>query len=324
MRAGGRGLSAWTPALAARLAVRWFLTPLHRPRPAAELALLGAARARPVRLPDGTRIETWRWGRGPVALLVHGWGGRGGQLGALVEPLVARGFAVVTFDAPGHGASPARPVTVPEMAAALSAVAAEHGPVSALITHSAGAVVAARALEEGLAASVAVFLAPAASLLDATARFTAAVGLSPAASAALRARLERRAGLPWAAFDVPALAPARRVPLLVVHDRADREVPCAGAHAIAAAWPGARLVLTEGLGHWRLLRDPEVIAAALDFVAATVPGRPAGREAWPTRPAAQPAEAPVDVWAETGLVRHVDRLLARKPAPVPPGRPAAA
>jgi pimeloyl-ACP methyl ester carboxylesterase len=300
--------------VAARLAARWFLTPPHRPRPAAELALLEAARARPVRLPDGTRIETWRWGRGPVALLVHGWGGRGGQLSALVEPLVARGFAVVAFDAPGHGTSPARPVTVPEMAAALRAVAADHGPISALIAHSAGAVVATRAFEEGLAASVAVFVAPAASLHAATARFTAAVGLAPAASAALRARLEQRAGLPWSAFDVPALAPARRVPLLVVHDRADREVPCADAHAIAAAWPGARLVLTEGLGHWRLLRDPEVIAAALDFVAATVPGRPAG-PAWPAnQPPVPRVEAPVDVWAEAGLTRHVDRLLARKDA----------
>jgi len=41
-------------------------------------------------------------------LLVHGWGGRGAQLASFVEPLVARGFSVLTFDAPGHGASAAR------------------------------------------------------------------------------------------------------------------------------------------------------------------------------------------------------------------------
>jgi len=31
------------------------------------------------------------WGKGPTVMLVHGWSGRGAQLGELVEPLVAAG-----------------------------------------------------------------------------------------------------------------------------------------------------------------------------------------------------------------------------------------
>jgi hypothetical protein len=38
--------------------------------------------------------------------------------------------------------------------------------------------------------------------------------------------------------------------------------------AIAAAWPGAELVTTEGLGHRRILRDPAVVARVTDFLAA--------------------------------------------------------
>jgi hypothetical protein len=38
--------------------------------------------------------------------------------------------------------------------------------------------------------------------------------------------------------------------------------------AIAAAWPGARLHVTSGLGHRRLLRDPNVIAEVVEFVTA--------------------------------------------------------
>ena len=56
----------------------------------------GSSRAR-ARLPSGSagrRIATWTWGAGPRILLVHGWGGRGGQMGAFVEPLVAQGFSV--------------------------------------------------------------------------------------------------------------------------------------------------------------------------------------------------------------------------------------
>ena len=35
---------------------------------------------------------------------------------------------------------------------------------------------------------------------------------------------------------------------------------------LAGAWPGARFVATEGLGHLRLLRDPQVIASAVGFL----------------------------------------------------------
>ena len=33
------------------------------------------------------------------------------------------------------------------------------------------------------------------------------------------------------------------------------------------AWPGARMVTTRGLGHHRLVRDPQVIAEAVRFLA---------------------------------------------------------
>jgi pimeloyl-ACP methyl ester carboxylesterase len=55
-------------------------------------------------------------------------------------------------------------------------------------------------------------------------------------------------------------------PTLVVHDRNDREVGFDQGQAIAEAWPRARLLATEGLGHRRLLRDPAVIGAVTAFV----------------------------------------------------------
>ena len=43
-------------------------------------------------------------------------------------------------------------------------------------------------------------------------------------------------------------------------------VPYPDGEAIAAAWPGARLHLTTGLGHHRLLADPIVVAGAVRFI----------------------------------------------------------
>src|SRR3970040_2500232 len=73
------------PALAAALAERLFFTP-----PRAQLApqaheLLRAGRPFRVYV-DAGRIAAWLWGAGPVVVLVHGWGGRGGRLAAAYVP----------------------------------------------------------------------------------------------------------------------------------------------------------------------------------------------------------------------------------------------
>ena len=62
------------------------------------------------------------------------------------------------------------------------------------------------------------------------------------------------------------IAPSMRIPLLVIHDRDDKEVPFRIGREIAATWPGAELILTEGLGHQRILRDAGVTDAAVRFV----------------------------------------------------------
>ena len=56
------------------------------------------------------------------------------------------------------------------------------------------------------------------------------------------------------------------MPALVVHDRGDREVPFEHGETLARSWPGARLMVTEGLGHRRILRDPEVVRAVVEAV----------------------------------------------------------
>jgi pimeloyl-ACP methyl ester carboxylesterase len=267
LQAGNRALSALAPSAAARLAERLFLTPPRAPRPAAESALLATAVVRP-RWAGARRIATATWGRGPTVLLVHGWGGRGTQLGSFVEPLVARGFSVVAFDAPGHGASDAGMVTIPEMVAAVRAVAAMHCPLAGMIAHSLGATVATRALYEGLEVGAAVFVGPAADLTAAARRFTENLGFSREVTELMRRQVERRVGTPWSAFDISTVAPALSVPLLVVHDRGDAEVPWQHGTLVARAWRGAEMLMTDGLGHRRILRDPDVLATATAFLGA--------------------------------------------------------
>ena len=135
-----------------------------------------------------------------------------------------------------------------------------------MIAHSLGAAAAVRALTQGLEVGRAVFVGPTGGPRDWAERFRRELGVPAHVMSAMRARSERWLGASWDDFDIPALARSQAVPLLVIHDRDDAEVPWSDGAAIAAAWPGARLVTTAGLGHRRILRDEGVVSQAVAFV----------------------------------------------------------
>ncbi|HWC74779.1 MAG TPA: alpha/beta fold hydrolase [Gemmatimonadales bacterium] len=225
---------------------------------------------------DGRRIVGWRWGDPDAALvyLVHGWASRGSRLAAFSAPLVEAGYGVVTFDAPGHGASGWGMSSLPDFARALAAVSAQEGNgrmPHAIIAHSFGCAGTALALSSGVTVSRLVFLAPAANPPAWVGPFARAVGLRPDVLDRMRARSERRLRIRW--DDVNVCDIARRLvgapPLLIVHDNQDETVGAGDGDAIAAAWPGARLVRTDGLGHRGVTHDPEIVRQVVDFVTAS-------------------------------------------------------
>jgi pimeloyl-ACP methyl ester carboxylesterase len=215
---------------------------------------------------DGRRLAVWKWGQGPSALLVHGWGSRAARLGSFVAPLTAAGLSVIGFDAPGHGASAGRLSSLPQFVAALRAVGDRFGPIDALVAHSMGGAASTLAIHRGLRVRRAVFLAPSSDPAGYVERFGAILRLSPEILKEMKVGLERRFGIPWKDFDVIAAARTLTSPLLVVHDREDRDVSWTDGEAIATAWPGAKFVVTEGLGHRRIVHDPSVVSRAVAFL----------------------------------------------------------
>ncbi len=277
-----RALSRLAPGLSARLAERLFLTPLRFREPAREAAWQGSAK----RLTVGP-LAAWVWGTGPrTVLLVHGWAGRGLQLGAFAEPLVEQGFRVVAFDGPGHGRSAGRRSSLPELTAAITAMAGKFAPVESVIAHSLGATATLWALARGeLATERVVLLAPPARLQGILRRFSEMTGFSLDVLARMQRRIEARFGFRWSTAEPVRLAPGLGIPALVIHDRQDRQIPVTEGRDLANAWPGARFVATQGLGHLRLLHDPQVIASAVGFlISDSLRDEPAATGSIPTCP----------------------------------------
>jgi pimeloyl-ACP methyl ester carboxylesterase len=266
IRQGLAAISLVSTALSACCAELVFRTPPRQRRTRRERAILAAATFEAIR-GDSGEIATWRWGSGPVVLLVHGWGGHAGRLVRYVDFLTAAGFSVVAFDAPGHGLSAGRQVQLPEIARSILAVGARFGPLAGVVAHSLGAAATVWAMRSGLRVDRSVFLAPPANLEDLTRRFGHLLRLSSGITESMKKRLTERYRFCWSEYHVALWAHAMSSPLLVFHDQGDSKVPLADATAIARAWPGGRLVLTRGLGHHKILRAPDVIHTAVAFLA---------------------------------------------------------
>jgi pimeloyl-ACP methyl ester carboxylesterase len=255
------------PRVGARLAERaWFTVP-PVPRPG---ILPPGGRDFEIASQGGT-IRGSEWGSGSVVYLVHGWGGRGSQLAAFVDPLVRTGHRVVLFDALSHGRSTAGPSgvgrsTAVEFGRALDDVAARFGPAASVIAHSLGALATLLASRQGwLGYERLVLLSPSLGVDDVLDVFTGSLGIGSRTRAALEQRIAVRVGMPLTEFQFDKVG-TDPVPTLIVHDRTDRQTPYAASATFAERNADVELATTSGLGHNRLLRDPAVVAAAVAHV----------------------------------------------------------
>lgn len=268
MRAGFRHVGAYLPNLAGYWACRlWFAT-RRSPVPPRELQWRAHALTDTVDC-AGRPLARYQWGMpdAPAILLIHGWNGRGLQLGGFAAPLVNAGFRVVTFDAPGHGDSPGNSTHILDYARAVQVMADSSGPLAGAVAHSFGVPAVARALLQGLRLPRLVAIAAPADADFLVRRFADHLDIPAAVIAAMRARIERRFGMDiFLRLSTEAMLAETAIPGLIIHDRNDRDVPAAHAERLRRAWPGAQIVYTDGLGHNRILRDAGVIAAAVDFL----------------------------------------------------------
>ena len=280
--------------LGTSIAERLFTSPRRYSRPQRERTVLASGHPSTIlvtlRSPrwNGarTKVAAWRWGVGPTVLLVHGWEGRGSQLGALVEPLVAAGLSVVTFDAPAHGNSPGNRLYLTDHADAIVDVAAAIGPLHAIVAHSFGCAATLLAHSRGgVDATRNVMISPNVLIDDSLERFARLVGLDDAERSLLEHQIVTATGMTLKSLALEHVATPREAALLAIHDRDDREVPVHHAERRTQAWPSSRLLVTEGLGHRRILRDRAVLREVVEDVREGVP-----------RPASD-------------LVREVDRLV---------------
>ena len=222
-------------------------------------------------------IVSYAWGDGAqTVLLVHGWRSRASRFSAIGSALVERGYTVVSFDARGNGDSGGTRTHALEYAEIITALGQRYGRFDAIIAHSLGAVAAFIAVRHGVRTRRVVTIGAPHDFDSVFRTFATAIGMPPAATRSLKRRVDRWArplGVDVRRELVSELDPtAYTTPLLVVHDSGDREAPLEQAMAIVEAHTGpVETLITDGLGHNRIMSDPAVVDRIARFVAEPAP-----------------------------------------------------
>ncbi len=264
-------LSMVAPKLAAQIAIKAFATPTRIPRPESEMEVFRLSK----KFTLSTGIAAFEWGdpSAPLVMLVHGWNGRGTQIAAFANLLVEKKFRVVALDGPGHGASPAGPngMTNPaHYAKFINDSQKELAPngAHAIIAHSFGGGCAVLAAQRGLDVKKIILVASPAFYERVVDFFASSFGLKEKAKAEFIKLIVKIAGIHPTELDIGVIGSKLNKPCLIVHDTGDNAVNYLSATAIHQAWPGSKLLTTEGLGHRRILKDSKVIAEVSDFIEA--------------------------------------------------------
>jgi pimeloyl-ACP methyl ester carboxylesterase len=253
---------------------RLFSSPLSSSRQRAELAPSEGAREQAIDI-AGVSIATYIWGdpqHQPYVLFAHGWSSHGTRIRAWITALRDAGYAVVAFDQVAHGKSGGRQATLPDFTDLVLGIGRKFGSAAAVIGHSLGGAAAALALSRGLKAERAILIAPAADPVDAGYRFARFVGMAEYLCRRMFDMFQARLGISFEEQQAQRVVPAIGRPALIVHDLEDPDVPWSEGERYARYWPDSRLMTTRGLGHRRIVDDPAVIAAGLEFLR----GKPVG------------------------------------------------
>jgi len=265
------------PGTAARVAYRLFSTPRVRAKHSVSDDLLESARLFEF-LYGRQLLKGYEWGKGDqVVLLVHGWESRGTALRSFVPALVGKGYRVVTFDGPAHGNSDGKSTNIMHFAGAVRAIIRQIGGVHGIITHSFGGASTVFALSNTHPAIEVEKLV----LIGVPNRMTRVLN-EAAASMKLPTRvkksfwelLERKLGTPLDQADLSKAAGRVKVKdLLIVHDRFDPVVAFRSAEEIHEAWENSTLLISEGYGHYRLMKNLDLVRRVTEFmdVCVTVP-----------------------------------------------------
>jgi pimeloyl-ACP methyl ester carboxylesterase len=254
--------------LASMFGIRLFVTPVNFPLPKREQYMLKSAQKKRLLINDiNKEIEILSYGYSKKKILiVHGWSGRSTQLFAFADKLLENGYMIISFDGPAHGKSTGRTTMMPEFLKTIEKINTTFGPFEAAIGHSFGAISLYNAASNFLTIKALIAIGSGDKISDIISNFAKNLYLKEKSARKIQSGLEKKWMIHMDDFASSTVAKNIKIPVLVIHDKNDGDVPVSCAYRIRQNLEKGSLLITNGLGHTKILRNKEVVNKSVEFI----------------------------------------------------------
>jgi pimeloyl-ACP methyl ester carboxylesterase len=264
----GKILQFFSVKLTTLYLARLFTTPIKHKVPKRELEMDDHSIKETLLIPSvNKKIVVYQYGKSDKKiLLVHGWSGRGTQLVKFADALVDKGYATISFDAPAHGKSSGNSTIMTEFIASILEIDKKFGPFEAAVGHSLGGMALLNAIKKGLKINRLIIIGSGDKVKDILDDFVSKLELKPEYSSHLQQHFEKKYNEPMENYSAHCAAKTIDIPVLVIHDENDNEVPVETSINIHDNLKNGELLITQHLGHRKILGNPFVIEKTIEFI----------------------------------------------------------
>jgi len=250
-----------SPRLAAIIAFDFISKPKRRKIRDFEKSILEIASENTIQFKK-FNIKTYKWGSGnKKALLIHGWGGRASNFGAIIPELTKNGYKVTSFDGPCHGASTKRKTSFFEMSD-LVKLFLQKDDYDLIITHSMGTVLAFTAMSSlKYKVNQMIVLTSPSKFLEFIGLAVIKFGLTTKTTKLLINKIRKTT-----TEHDPVTLKARDIVKNVeiknstfIHDKFDKIIPIEKTKLVSSFIKNSKFIEIEGTGHFKMLWSKNVI-----------------------------------------------------------------
>ena len=215
------------------------------------------------------RGHRWNFPQNKKCLIIHGFESTSYNFDRYITPLTRKGYEVLAFDAPAHGKSDGKQITLPLYVATLKMINEQFGPIQSFLAHSFGGLALTHFLENNFPDEQfrLVLLAPANETTTAIDSFFRFLHLNGDIRKEFDALIVNKGGKRPEEYSIRRAMQHIPSKVLWIHDEEDNMTPLADAMKIKEDdHPNVEFVITKGLGHRKIYRENQVIKRVIDFL----------------------------------------------------------
>lgn len=264
----GRFLYRISPILAEKFARKLFITPIKHKIPKREFQMEATSQQTKLFVPSIKKeIVVYAYGNSSKKiLLVHGWSGRGTQLVKIADAFIENEYSIISFDAPAHGKSGTKTTLMLEFIESILEVEKAYGPFEYAVGHSLGGMSILNAIKKGLHVKKAVVIGSGNSVINIVNTFIKKIGLPNDVAVLMKNNFEKKYHFEMESFSAYVAAKEVKIPVLVIHDTDDKDIPVSEAYHLAEHLTDKEILITNSLGHRKILGDSKVIHKIVEFL----------------------------------------------------------